>query len=192
MGIPTPTIPSFTDGQIVHATDLNALASNLTNLYLYNNAGFTTQKPAAIVKQTTGQSIPNNADTVVNFQSAVINTDNMWTASVPGQLTIQHAGIYLLNGQVFYQAIGSPTLATNMGGYLCVNGTTASTNAVGAGGTNAGQGAAGPTANMAALVNLAAGATVFLEATHTTGSAQTLRTNYGGSWLAAIFITPST
>ncbi|EOD66913.1 hypothetical protein [Amycolatopsis vancoresmycina] len=192
MGIPTPTIPSFTDGQIVHATDLNALASNLTNLYLYNNAGFTTQKPCAIVKQTSGQSIPNNADTVVNFQSAVINTDNMWTASVPGQLTIQHAGIYLLNGQVFYQAIGSPTLATNMGGYICVNGTTSSTNAVGAGGTNAGQGAAGPTANMAALVNLAAGATVFLEATQTTGASQTLRTNFGGSFLAAIFITPST
>lgn len=192
MGIPTPTIPSFTDGMIVHATDLNALASNLTNLYLYNNAGFTTQKPCAIVKQTSGQSIPNNADTVVNFQSAVINTDNMWTASTPGQLTIQHAGIYLLNGQVFYTAIGSPTLATNMGGYICVNGTTSSTNAVGAGGTNAGQGAAGPTANMAALVNLAAGATVFLEATQTTGSSQTLRTTFGGSWLAAVFITPST
>lgn len=192
MGIPTPTIPSFTDGTVVHDTALNALAQNLTNLYLYNNAGFVTQKPCAIVKQTSGQSIPNNADTVVNFQSAVINTDNMWTASVPGQLTVQHAGIYLLNGQVFYQAIGSPTLGTNMGGYLCVNGTTSSTNAVGAGGTNAGQGAAGPTANMAALVNLAAGATIFLEATQTTGASQTLRTNFGGSWLAAIFITPST
>jgi hypothetical protein len=192
MGIPTPVIPSFTDGMIVHATDLNALAQNLTNLYLYNNAGFTTQKPCAIVRATTGQVIPNNADTVLNFQSAVINTDNMWTASAPGVLTVQHPGIYLLNGQVFYQAIGAPTLNTNAGGYICVNGTTSSTNAVGAGGANAGQGAAGPTANMSALVNLAAGATIFLEATHTYGASTTLRTNFGGSFLAAIFITPST
>lgn len=192
MAIPTPAIPTFTDGQIVHATDLNAMASNLTNLYTYNQAGFTSQKPCVIVKQTTGQAIPNNADTVLNFQTAIINTDNMWTASVPGQLTIQHPGIYLLNGQIFYQAIGSPTLATNAGGYLCVNGTNSSLSAIGAGGTNAGQGAAGPTANMAALVNLAAGATVFLEATHTYGASTTLRTNFGGSWLAAVFITPST
>lgn len=192
MGVPTPAIPTFTDGQIVHATDLNALASNLTNLYNYNQSGFVTQRPCVIVQQTTGQSIPNNTDTVVNFQSATINTDNMWTASTPGQLTIQHAGIYLLNGQVFYQAIGSPTLNTNAGGYICVNGTTSVTNAVGAGGANAGQGAAGPTANIAALVNLAVNATVYLEATHTYGSSTTLRTNYGGSWLSAIFITPST
>lgn len=192
MAVPTPAIPTFTDGLVVHATDLNALASNLTNLYLYNQAGFQSQRPCVIARQTTGQTIPNNADTVMNFQSALVNTDNMWTASVPGQLTIQHAGIYLLQGQVFYIAGGAPTLATNAGGYLCVNGTTASTNAVGAGGANAGQGAAGPTANMSALVNLAAGATVYLEATHTYGSSTTLRTNYGGSYLSAVFITSST
>jgi hypothetical protein len=192
MGIPTPTIPTFTDGMIVHATDLNALAANLTNLYLYNNAGFTTQKPCVIAKQTSGQNIPNNSNTLLNFQTAAINTDNMWTASVPNQVTIQHAGIYLLIGQVMYPQLGGATIGTNGGASICVNGTTPITNAVAVNGNNAGQNSPQPTGQMSTLVNLAAGATVFLNAAHTFGSTQTLLTTYGASYLAAIFITPST
>lgn len=194
MTAPAPPIPSFTDGQVVHQGDLNALSQNLINLYNYNQGGFRTQRPCVIVRQTVGQSIPDNVDTVVNFQTAPVNTNNMWVPSQPDRLTIQTPGIYLLNGQVYWISIPNPTLATNMGGYLCVNGTNAGINAVGAGGTNAGQSAAGPTANMAALVNLSQGATVYLEATHTTGAgiSRTLRTDYGGTFLAAMFITPST
>src|SRR4051812_47309331 len=102
MSIPTPTIPAFTDGMIVHAADLNALAANLTNLYQYNQAGFVSQRPCVIARQTSGQSIPNNTNTLLNFQTAAINTDNMWTAALPNTITIQHAGIYLLMGQIFY------------------------------------------------------------------------------------------
>lgn len=192
MSIPTPTIPTFTDGLVVHQADLNALASNLTNLYNYNQAGFVSQRPCVIAKQTTGQSIPNNTNTLINFQSAAINTDNMWTASVPNQITIQHAGIYLLMGQIFYPQLAGATLTTNCGGYILVNGTVPGTNAVAVGGANGGQNAAGPAGNFMSLQNLAAGATVFLNAAHTYGASSTLLTTFGGSYLSAIFITSST
>lgn len=109
MATPTPAIPSFTDGTVVHQADLNALASNLTNLYSYNQGGFFTQRPCVLAKQTTGQSIPNNTHTLINMQSELIDTDNMWTASIANQITFQHAGIYLVFGQVRW-----PTNAANV------------------------------------------------------------------------------
>src|ERR1043165_6085029 len=120
MSIPTPTIPTFTDGMIVHAADLNALAANLTNLYNYNQAGFVSQRPCVIAKQTTGQTLATNTDTLINFQSAAINTDNMWTASVPNQFTIQHAGIYWLFTQTKWPTSAAGNAVSSS---ILVNGT---------------------------------------------------------------------
>lgn len=190
MAVPTPAIPTFTDGLVVHATDLNALASNLTNLYLYNQAGFQSQKPCVIVKQTTGQSIPNNTNTLINFQSALVNTDNMWAAGTPNQVTIQHAGIYLIIGQTVYPSAGAPGVSITNADNILVNGTNPATNSVSSSGGGSGINASGPTT--ASLQNLAAGATVFLNTAHNYGGAVTLLTSFGSSFLSAIFITSST
>lgn len=189
MGIPTPTIPTFTDGQVVHAADLNALGSNLTNLYNYGNAGFTTQRPMVIAQATTTQSCGNAVYTNVTFGQAVINTDNMWSASQPAQLTIQHAGVYWIFGQ-----IRCPSFSTGgVAGNILINGTSfsnsKSTNIFGPGPS----GFTGPTPQMGLIVNLAANATVFLSLYQSTGGGSlTLQTDFGGSYLGAAFLSPST
>lgn len=192
MGVPSPVIPSFTDGVVVHQADLNALSSNLTNLYNYGNAGFTTQKPCVIVQQTSGQSIPNTTDTLVTFNSALVNTDNMWTASVPTTITIQHAGIYWIFAQARWGAFGGATLGTVGSPSILVNGTNPAVNAVAQNVLPFVSGGAGATSQAGVLVNLAAGAVVYLNVWQNIGGTATLQTNYGGTFLGAIFQTPST
>jgi hypothetical protein len=191
VGVPSPTIPSFTDGVVVHQADLNALASNLTNLYSYNQAGFRTQRPCVIVKQTSGQSIPNATDTLVNFNTAVVDTDNMWSASTPNRITVQHAGIYYVFAQIRYPNLIAASTSTWGGAYIEINGTTTAS-AVALMNTLAVANGAGTCPSGSQLANLAAGATIYLSAVHTFGSTQTLSTDVGGTTLGAIFLTPST
>lgn len=190
MGIPSPAIPSFTDGSLLHATSLNALASNLTNLYAYNQGGFSTQRPAVIATQTTGQAIANSTDTLVNFNSAPVNTNNMWVASQPTQITIQTAGIYFLFATVHYPTLASPTLGTVTTTNLWLNGTSPS-NTVAACEVPYMTVGGGPSPQVAYLANLAAGAVLYVDAWHTAGSTQTLIVSPYGSVLGAIFLTPS-
>jgi len=190
MAIPTPSIPSFTDGMLVHATDLNALAANLTNLYNYNQASFISQRPCVIAKQTTGQAISNATDTLVNFQTAVVSTDNMWTASAANKITIQHAGIYFVFSQARYPAVGSNALNQVLTASLLANGTSF-TNAVATMGIippSVGSG----TGPCFTVINLAAGATLYLNLWQSTGTTLTLGTDGGASYLGAIFLTSST
>jgi hypothetical protein len=191
VGVPSPAIPSFTDGTIVHQADLNSLATNLTNLYSYNQGGFFTQRPCVIATQTSGQAVANATDTLVSFNSAPVNTNNMWVASQATQITIQTAGVYYCFGLIPYPTIASPTLSTVCTANLWVNGTSPS-NAVN--GTDipfvaAGSGAA-PQASY--LGNFASGTVIYLDAYHTAGSSQTLRVSPYGAILAAIYLTPST
>lgn len=192
MATPTPAIPAFTDGTVVHATDLNAISSNLTNLYTYGQASFNSQKPCALVRQTSTQAIANNTNVQMNFQAVSVNTDNMWTASNPGQLQVQKAGIYLIQGQAFFSLVAGMTTGQTGGCYLCVNGTTPATNAVAAGASNMSTQNCGPTGNVSALVNLAVGATIFLVAVQTSGASNNTLTTFGGSYLSAIYQTSST
>lgn len=190
MAVPTPAVPNFTDGQLLAAAGLNALGSNATNLWNALNAGFFTQRPMALARQTTGQIVNSATDTLVNFQSAGTNTDNMFVPSQATQLTIQHAGNYLLFGQARYPAIGGSTTSMYAMSAILVNGTalgnsvciqplvpTATGNGV--------------TPFTATVQNLAVGATLYLYTSHNTGAAQTLPTDGGASCLGAVFLTPS-
>lgn len=190
MPAPTPAIPSFTDGSVVHQADLNALASNLTNLFNENQGGFNTQRPCVIAQQTVAQTVNNATDTLVSFNSANVNTNNMWVAGNPTQLTIQTAGIYWVFSQVRWPTIGAPALTTVCASNILANGTsTANTIASnllpfvnsGAGcGTQAG-----------VIANLVANATLYLDVWQSSGAVQTLQTNFGSSFMGAIFLTPS-
>jgi hypothetical protein len=176
---------------VVHQADLNALATNLTNLYAYNQGGFFTQKPTVICQQTTGQAVANSTDTLVSFGSAPINTNNMWVASQPTQITIQTAGIYFVFGLVPFPLLGSPTLATVCTANLWVNGTSPSNAVNGTDLPFVSQGA-GSAPQASYLGNFAVGATLYLDAWHTAGSTQTLRVSPYGAILVAIYLTPST
>lgn len=189
MATPTPSIPSFTDGSVVHATDLNAISSNLTNLYNYNQAGFTSQRPCVIANQTTAQGTTANTFTTVNFQAATLNTDNMWTASVANQITIQHAGIYYVFSQLRFPVIGTYATTNMVEGFILVNGS-AFANSVTGTSLIPVQNGVGTTVVATTIANLAAGATLYL-GVQTNINFQT-DTGVGGSFLGAIFLTSST
>ena len=193
MATPSPAIPTFTDGVVVHQADLNALGTNLTNLYNYNQAGFFTQRPTVLAKQTTTQSIAASTNTLINFDTAVINTDTMWVASVANQVTIQHAGIYFMFGELRFPGQTGATLANYFAVDILVNGTTPGTNSICY--------TAGPMLNITSALplgfqafgcaNLAAGATVYLNVSHNSGGAISTQVDRGNSFLGAVFLTPS-
>lgn len=186
---PTPAIPSFTDGTIVHQSDLNALANNLTNLYNENQGGFRTQRDCVIATQTTGQNILNITDTLVSFNSA-LNTNNMWIGSQPNQITIQTAGIYWIFSQVRWPVIASPALTTVCASNILANGTSTA-NTIASNLLPFVNSGAGCSTQAGVIANLAAGAILYLDVWQSSGAAQTLQTNFGGSFMGAIFLTPS-
>lgn len=192
MAIPSPVIPSFTDGSVVHQADLNALATNLTNLYTYNQGAFNTQRPCAIATQTVAQNINNNAETILTYNQAGPNVGNMWIASQPTQLTIQTPGSYFLFGQVRHNVFAGATLGTIARGNILINGTSPAANSVS--NTDVPFMTAGNGTTSAAwyLTNLAAGATIYMSTLQNTGGPVNTVMLYGGSFLAAIFVGSST
>lgn len=195
MTAPAPAIPSFVDGQVVHQGDLNALAQNLTNLYAYNQGGFRTQRPCVIAKQNNSQPVNNQTDTLLTFNAAPVNTDNMWVVSAPDRLTIQTAGIYFLFSQVRWPSLSGINQGSVFASNLMVNGTNPLTNTI------ATQTAlailqttpdnAGPTPQCATVANLSVGAVVYLDVWQNCGN-QVTQANFGSTFLGAVFLTPST
>lgn len=188
MGVPSPVIPSFTDGTVVHQADLNALASNLTNLYAYNQGGFNTQRPACMAVQTVVQSVANNTASLVSFNSAPVNVGNMWVASQPAQITIQVAGVYYLFGQARYNAAAGATLGIISRGNIMINGTAPATNSVCNTDVPFMTVGNGPSSPAWFVSNLAVGATVYLDTLQNTGGAINTTLGYGGSFLSAFFV----
>lgn len=191
MGTPSPAIPSFTDGLVVHQADLNALASNLTNLYNYNQGGFRTQRPAVIAQATSTQSISPSTGTLVTFGTATVNTDNMWVGGSATQITINTAGIYWLFGQCRWPAISGATLANGLVANIQVNGLNPS-DIVATQSLPMINSTPGATNQVGVIANLAAGAVAYLDVFQNAVGSITLQTDRGGSFLGAIFLTPST
>lgn len=192
MAIPSPTIPSFTDGSVVHQADLNALASNLTNLYNYNQGAFNSQRPAVMATQTATQSIATSTAATVSFNQAGPNVGNMWTASTPAQIVIQIPGMYYLFGQVRYDVFAGATLGIVARGNILINGTNPATNSVSNTDVPFMTAGNGPTSAAWYVANLAAGATVYLSTLQNTGGTIPTSLLYGGSFLSAFYIGSST
>jgi hypothetical protein len=193
MAVPSPTVPSFVDGSIVHQAGLNALGQNITNLWNAINGGFNTQKPSVIAQQTTGQPINGNTDTLINFQAAPINVGAMWVASVPNQITIQEAGEYWVFAQLRWPIVAGATFPTNFGqANLLANGTSPGSNTIAMDETGYLTGGSGSANQVGTIINLSAGATLYLDAFGAYSGAVTLPTNFGGTFLGAVYLNPST
>jgi hypothetical protein len=171
MTTPTPAIPTFTDGVPAHAVALNALGSNITNLYNYSLGGFLTSPPFVIANQTTAQSI-TSAETSLSFNTTIVNSNNMWVASQPSQLTIQTTGTYLFIGQ-FSTGLGAT--ATYAYATITVNGTGLGNRIATCTLTQATTSATSPAIMLSQAYRLSAGSTVNLRA----AQGSTTNTNVG-------------
>jgi len=142
-----------------------------------------------MAKQTTAQAIAASTNVLVTFDTAIINTDNMWNVAASNVLTVQHAGIYFILGEARWPATSGATLNNYLALDLLVNGTAAGTNSISCQmlpmiNVITGQQVVG-------MANLAAGATIYLNVSHNAVGSITLQTDRGSSFLGAVFLTPS-
>ncbi|MDI3315886.1 MAG: hypothetical protein QJR12_16900 [Mycobacterium sp.] len=188
MTAPTPPIPTFVDGQLVHAAELNALSANIMNLFNENQGGFRTQRPCVIARQTTAQGLQAGVFSTVNFQESVVNTDNMWVASRPDEIVINTPGIYYVFSQLRFPVTGFDPSTKAVDGYILMNGRDFNNSITGQTMVPVPL-SIGTTIVATTIANLASGSTLYL-GTQASFNFQ-LDTGVGGSFLGALFLTPS-
>lgn len=184
---PTPAIPVFANGTVYHASSLNALGSNLTNLYNYTLAGFRTYKPITVVRiLSTGWSTTSGSPALMQFDTVDIDTnggfDSFLANSSIYSLAVRTSGIYRLYLQF---TMVPPTIDTGfIEAHLCLNGTSIPGNAI------SGALFTGRAVNTHATVGLTAGNSLYGVVTQNTGSTQTSSLTFGGSYLVMEWISP--
>ena len=173
-------LPTFRDGVVSAAADLNALVANVQNIYTVGMGGtsYTTKKPHLILRVTsTTRAVANSTDTTVTWDVADVNTDSMWSSG--SVVTVNTAGTYRMSLLLGTDGAFGDGLTC----YLLVNGTSTTTNGVGVWhDTKCYHGRA------FATVSLAVGATVRAVINHTAGVSRNLATALGGCRLELSYI----
>lgn len=163
-------LPTFRDGVITTAANLNALAANVTNLYAVAAGGKTSAKPQLILRVTGTRAIANNTDTAVIWDVADRNNDTMWSSGAT--VTIKTAGTWRINCTVGFD---SATFGDGAALALTVNGTTTSSQSVAFW-----HDTSSTRARAAAVVTLAANATVTAVVNQKSGVSRNLALTQGG------------
>lgn len=90
------TMPTFTDGVVVHQASLNSLSTGINNLstYTLGAAPPRTYVPTLRLRKNGQTTITTNLNTNVSWDTIDVNTDNMFTLSAPTVITVQTAGSY--------------------------------------------------------------------------------------------------
>lgn len=187
MVAPTPAIPSFTDGLIVNAGNLNALGTNLTNLYSQGFGGFRTLKPICVIQLTANQSVAPSADNLIQWDAEVIDTDNMWVATGKDHMTVNTAGIYNIQLQLHWAVENAINIRAAK---ILVNGTDPTTASKAADVVVAFTNGEGPVNNCSAIVALSAGSAIYANRFQDSGNTVSLRTGFGGCHMSAEWISP--
>lgn len=93
------SMPTFTDGVVVHQASLNSLSTGINNLSTYVLGAVPPRSyvPAVRLRRTNAQTITNATNTTVSWDTVDSNPDNMFTLVSPTQITIQTAGSYALD-----------------------------------------------------------------------------------------------
>jgi hypothetical protein len=138
------TMPTFTDGVVVHQTSLNALSTGVNNLNTVVTGAVAPRAyvPLLRLKRTAAQSIPNTTNTAVSWDTIDVNNDNMFTLVSPTQITIQTAGSYALDVEFGWAAnnTGGRTIwgtknSTSTANAVCIDEQISATMATGRGNT---------------------------------------------------------
>lgn len=163
---------TLVDGDTPTADEINAIIDAVAY-------GILPERPVLRVRRTSNQTVNNATATNVTFQAVDIDNTGMWTAAAPGIATVQKAGVYVGCPQMRYSGTSGAKSA-----YLLLNGTTLSTDSIGS--ANSGTG----TTLLQALVayRLQVGDVVRAYAFQDSGSAQSLSTDFGGTYLALVWM----
>jgi hypothetical protein len=200
--VTTPALPTFQDGVLTTASMLNSVVSNTEALYeaamgVPQSGGYLTANKPHVVLSITGTASSvttafNNGSRIpgaVVWDTAVINTDAMWTSG--SLITVNTAGTYRLGVQL---QVNEPGGFDGAGGfgihiYLMVNGTAFATNTIGCW-----RGFFGTAGRTSAIASLLPGATISVFALYdysTDSSARHWLTTQGGTRFEAIRLGPA-
>lgn len=93
------TMPTFTDGTVVHQASLNSLSTGINNLGTVVTGAVAPRAyvPMVRLRRVAAQTIANATNTTVQWDTIDVNNDNMFTLVSPTQITIQTAGSYALD-----------------------------------------------------------------------------------------------
>ena len=91
---------SATAGQVYTASAHNVIVTDVNNFIV---------PPMCSISRTASQSINSGTDTVVAFDTSVIDTDGMGTTGASAKITIQTAGVYVITFAVCFAAYTSTT-----------------------------------------------------------------------------------
>ncbi|MGH7743340.1 MAG: hypothetical protein ACREQ5_00760 [Candidatus Dormibacteria bacterium] len=180
------TMPTFTDGVLVHAASLTSLSAgvNSINSLLTGAVAPRLYVPTATATITSNTSIGNATDTIITFDAAGVNNDTMWAAAV-NHFTIKTAGVYLAWAQCQFAAAAGGIRAA----YILLNGTSVVTNAVAAGFRNPQSFGDG---NYFTVVtpplSLAVNATLYFSVFQSSGAALNMTTTSSGAFMGLVRI----
>lgn len=186
---PQPELPTtwgFGAPLTQHA--LNGYSAHILDLYTQCLGGFRTAKPMCLVIAADAGGIPNQTDTVITFQTGAQDTDGMYTATSPTQLTIQTSGWYRIMLQVHWDT----TVAGHRSCKVLVNGTDPLLPGV-AVATDAGDlgvSGEGTVTTCEAFAHLNAGSTVYGNVWQSSGTVLHFVTVYSGTFMSAEWIAP--
>lgn len=170
----------------VQAAVLNAWADEVERL---TGAVFgdlvNTGRPLVAVRRTGTLALTNSTDTVVTWQTFDTDNDGMYDPANPTFVTVRTAGLWLWVSQERFPANGTGLRA----GKHMKNGTSVATNSIAAGsqaGVSAGEG------NTLQIVGkpqaFIAGDQIYLNAFQSSGGSLSMATDYGGVWLAGVYL----
>jgi hypothetical protein len=101
-----PDLPSFTDGDLVHQGDLNALVTNIEYLQQFvlgGSVGGSLAKPMTILSAVTPNVFTSGAATTILFDTVIVDNVNAWGKNnVLGDahtVVVQKEGFYRINFQ---------------------------------------------------------------------------------------------
>lgn len=180
--MPLATLPTFRDGVLTTAANLNALSANVANLYTVAAGGATLRKPSCVVRVTGTIALATGADVVITWGTADVDNDLMYNSGTPTFLTVNTAGVWKLDLITGTNGAYGDSLST----HLMVNGTTASTNGVGF--TKDFKSFRGRTT---ATLSLAVGATIYGSVGQSSGSSKNAATGTAGCRLEAVYVGPA-
>lgn len=168
------TMPTFTDGSVVHAATLNSLSTGVTNLGTLITGTQPLYTPCVSVFLDANTAIPNATDTLVTLPAMAVNDDNMWVSS-SNSLIVNTPGSYVIASQIHFDLAASGERFM----HLLLNGTSVTANCVAAASQNPNNNA-GTEGNamlcMTPVLALAVGATIYLSVFQSSGGPLNLTT----------------
>jgi hypothetical protein len=106
-------LPSFADGQIVTAANLNAVRQNIDNLSLISTGRLAQEgksaRPGVRLRLLNKQLVQKSTTSTIAWELSQRDTDFMWTSTRPNQLTVRTAGWYRVCAQVVWDFAATAT-----------------------------------------------------------------------------------